>query len=58
MDKPNVPGIELVSEGNDKRPTFLRFLKVQQDENGLKSGSKEFVIWQRHKSAKRSIFIS
>lgn len=45
MDKPNVPGIELVSEGNDKRPTFLRFLKVQQDENDLKSGSEDFGIW-------------
>lgn len=49
MDRLNMPGIELVSEGSDKIPSYLRFLKVQQADDGLKSGRKQFGIWQRDK---------
>lgn len=49
MGKSNMSGIELVSEGSDKIPNYFRFLKVQQAEDGLKSGRKQFGIWQRDK---------
>jgi len=48
MDKANTPGIESVPEGSDKMPNYLRFLKIQQAE-GLKSGMKQFGIWQGDK---------
>lgn len=44
-----MPGIELVSECSDKISNYLRFLKVQWAEDGLKSGRKQFGIWQRDK---------
>lgn len=49
MDKSNMPSIELVTEGSGRTPNYLRFLKVQQAEDGLKSGRKQFVIWQKDK---------
>ena len=49
MDKSNMPGIELVSEGSDKIPNYMQFLKVQQADDSLKSGRKQFGVWQRDK---------